>query len=56
MIKKPRKKKNAPGQGRKAEGHLRCTIHMTPEAWARLDELRGREPRGKWIARTLLGR
>ena len=51
-MKKARKLKNSPGQGRKPEGRIRGHLFMLPAAWSLLDSLPG-STRGKRIERLL---
>jgi hypothetical protein len=53
MNKRKRRRKNKPGQGRKPEGRVVGTIGMLPEAWDKLDAMRGRESRGKVVERLI---
>lgn len=49
------KRKNKPGQGRKAEGRVGKMIYMRPEAWRALDNQHANigDTRGKVVERLL---
>ena len=48
-----KKRKRAPGGGRKPEGRERVHLNMLPQAIAKLDEDRGETTRGLHVERLL---